>query len=90
MLKKLLMVVLPVVLPFLLYWIGLKIAQRRRADGEAPGWERTPWFLLSFCSGALLVASLLYYRFTSGLEPGTELVPPSFVDGEVVPSHETE
>ena len=42
------MVVLPVVLPFLLYWIGLKIAQRRRADGEVPGWERAPWFILCF------------------------------------------
>jgi len=90
MLPKLVTVVLPVVLPFLVYWIALKIAQRRRADGEVPGWERVPWFLLSLSAGVLLAASLIWFRVHSGVAPGTELVPPSLVDGKIVPSHQAE
>ena len=87
MLRKLVTVVLPIVLPFLVYWIALKIAQQRRADGEVPGWERAPWFLLALCAGLLLTASLVWFRVHSGVAPGTELVPPSLVDGKIVPSH---
>jgi len=90
MLRKLITIVLPVVLPFLVYWITLKIAQRRRAEGEIPGWERTPWFLLCLSAGVILAASLLWFRSHSGVAPGTELVPPSVVDGQVVPSHRAE
>ena len=90
MIHKLLAILLPVVLPFALYWIGLKIAQSRRAAGETPGWERTPWFLLSLSAGVLLIVSLLFYRAQSGVEPGVKMNPPSFVDGEVKPAHEAE
>jgi len=90
MLRKLVTVVLPIVLPFLVYWIMLKIAQRRQAAGEVPGWERTPWFVLSLCAVVLLTASLVLFRLDSGVAPGVKLVPPSVVDGQVVPSHVAE
>ena len=91
MLKKLLTVVLPIVLPFLVYWIGLQIVRwRRAAGGEVADWERAPWFFLTLASGILLIASLLFFRFTSGVEPGTVINPPSLVDGVVKPAHQAE
>lgn len=90
MLRKLLMVVLPIVLPFLVYWVMLKIAQRRRADGEVPGWEKTPWFLLSLCAVVLLVGSLIWFRLHSGVPRGVDLLPPRLENGQVIPSRPVE
>ena len=90
MIHKVLMILLPVALPFLIYWVGLNIARSRHAVGEEPGWEKTPWFLLSLAAGMLLIASLLFWRSQSGLEPGVRMVPPSLVDGEVIPAHPAE
>ena len=35
----------------------------------------------------LLLISLFAFGLTQGVEPGTKLVPPTWVDGEIVPSH---
>jgi hypothetical protein len=90
MLRKLITIVLPIVLPFVVYWIALKLDQRRRAEGEVPRWEKTPWVLLSLCAAVLLCASLFWFRTHSGVLPGTKLVPPSLVNGQIVPSHQAE
>lgn len=82
MLRKLLFTVVPMLLPFVIYgiyWIG---AQRRRQRGVS----ETPWTVL-FASGiALMIAGLIYLRWTTGYEAGKTYVPAHTEDGEVVPA----
>ncbi len=87
--RKVLTIALPLVLPFLLYWVYLALARRRagRAGGAAARrWQEAPWIWMTAAGVALMFASLAYFGVTGGVEPGVRLQPPSLVDGEVLPS----
>ncbi|MDH3594056.1 MAG: DUF6111 family protein [Rhodospirillales bacterium] len=90
MLRKLLTIVLPLVLPLLVYAIYLALARRKArlaGEGRLPRWQEAPWAAISIASILLMIASLAVWRMNLGVDPGVKLVPPSVVDGEVVPSH---
>lgn len=93
MTRMLFTVLLPLTLPILIYGIYLVLARRRtrRAEaGQAPGWQDAPWTAI-LCAGVLLMlGALIYYRETAAVAPGIEIVPPSYVDGEIRPSHPVE
>ena len=83
--------VLPLVLPFLLYCIWLAVHRRRRqASGAAvpEGWglRDAPWTWLFIGGIALLGASLVSLALLGSSPPESKYVPPSIVDGEIVPS----
>ncbi|MGO1118753.1 hypothetical protein ACTL6U_08615 [Rhodovibrionaceae bacterium A322] len=66
MLRKFLTLVLPFLLPFLIYWAYLLLARwkaRRTQQGDLPGWADAPWAAIIGCGVALMFASLLYFRF---------------------------
>lgn len=89
MLKKLLTVVLPLLLPFLLYAVYMLLARRKATlagEGRLPRWQEAPWTLIVVAGIGLMGAILVMARLMSGAEPGAEITPPRFVDGEVVPS----
>ena len=91
--RKFLTNVLPLVLPFLLYGIYLTLARRKASAAgapESPGWQEAPWVWIASAGMALLIVSLIVFGLTSGVDPGTNLVPPTWVDGEIVPSHPLE
>jgi hypothetical protein len=90
MLRKLLTIALPLVLPFVLYWAYLSLARRRAGAGAAPGWQDAPWIWMAGAGVVLMIAALAAFGLTSGVEPGTKLVPPTFDDGRIVPSHPAE
>jgi hypothetical protein len=85
MLKKLLTIVLPLALPFLLYWGYVVLAKwRARKTGGDPDipW---PWAVLALSGMLLMVATLMSYRFVFS-EPGaagTRVVPERYIDGEI-------
>ena len=91
--RKFLTIVLPLLLPFLLYWFYLMLARRKASAAGAPapaGWQEAPWVWIASAGVALLIVSLVVFGLTSGVDPGTQLVPPTWVDGEIVPSHPVE
>ena len=93
MLKKLLLIVLPLLLPLLLYWIYAALARRRAAvagTAPPPRWQEAPWVWIIGAGVALMLAALATFGVTSSVEPGVQLVPPTVIDGEVVPSHPVE
>jgi hypothetical protein len=92
MIRKLLTVVLPLVLPLLLYFGYAYLAQRRAgANGTAaPPWHKGPWPILLLAGAGLMFAALALWRASEGIDPGTEIVPPSYVDGEIRPGHAVE
>ena len=93
MTRKLLTVILPLVLPFLIYWVYLALARRKArlaGEGRLPGWQDAPWTWI-IGSGALLMATaLVWLRLQSGVEPGVKLEPPRLIEGEVEPSRPIE
>ena len=93
MLRKLLMVALPLVLPFLAYALYLAIARRRAqtaGDRPVPRWQKAPWTWIALASVLLMAASLVTFGLGSGVEPGTRIEPPRLLDGEIVPSRPVE
>ena len=93
MIRKLLTVVLPLVLPFLVYWVYLALARRKArlaGEGRLPGWQDAPWTWIIASGGMLMIAALVTVRLTSGVEPGVKLEPPRLIEGEVEPSRPIE
>ena len=88
MLKKFLTVALPLLLPFIVYGIYLALARRKArlaGTGQLPRWQEAPWTWIVISSVLLMAAVLVALRMMSGVEPGTKLEPPRFIDGEVQP-----
>ena len=93
MLRKLLLVALPLVLPFLAYALYLAIARRRAqkaGEGPVPRWQQAPWTWIALATVLLMAASLVTFGLRSGVEPGTQIEPPRFLDGDIVPSRPVE
>ena len=76
--KKFFMVILPLILPFLLYALYVTMARRRArlaGEGNLPRWQDAPWHWIVAASVLLLVASLIVYREMTVFEAGTVLEP---------------
>lgn len=72
MFRQLLTVVLPFLLPFLLYAIYVLIQRaraRREGAGEAPGWTGAPWAKIIIAGVILAAATLITVRFTIEEQP---------------------
>ena len=84
MIAKLLKYAIPLLLPFVLYYLWMFIERRRKAAG---GWEArdTPWLWLAMTGLVLLIVSLLATGLFVGEEPGGTYVPPHVEGGKVVP-----
>jgi hypothetical protein len=84
MLKKLLTVVLPIALPFLVYWGYVVLARwrARRTGGAAEvPW---PWAALTLAGVVLMVGTLVGYRlFSEQADPGQQIVPERLIDGRI-------
>ncbi|HXY98654.1 MAG TPA: DUF6111 family protein [Stellaceae bacterium] len=86
MIRILLTVVLPLLLPTLVYLLWLAVAQRAPLGAPAQ-WRALPWpWLVGI--GLALVAAMLYFIGTRiGGSPLGVYVPPQYIDGQVVPGH---
>ncbi|MEX0758152.1 MAG: hypothetical protein WD100_01105 [Tistlia sp.] len=76
MLRKLLTVVLPIALPFLVWaayvWAARWKANRKATGAPLPSWANPPWGWLILAGALLVAASLIAARF---LADGDILVP---------------
>lgn len=92
--RQFLTIVLPIIVPIGAYWLYIILAGRkaeREGNAEdAPGWNDAPWILLSLAGVVLLITVLVVFRFQSAHDPDIKIVPPQFIDGEVVPAHPVE
>ena len=91
--RQVLTVLLPLLLPLLAYFLYARIAQHRAQQaGQSPPspWRDMPWPWILLAGCVLMTASLLFFEQQQGYDAGTELTPPTWVDGEIVPSHPVE
>jgi len=93
MMRFLLTVLLPLLVPLMIYAAYLVLAQRKArlaGEGRLPRWQTAPWGVITVSALVLMLISLGYWRFTSGVAPGVKLEPPRLKDGRIVPSHPIE
>lgn len=81
MLRLVLQYLLPLLLPFLVYFAYVAIAR-----GRTPGrLQEAPWLALGVAGLVLVAASLVTWSLLSGAPPEEVYLPPRFEDGRVVP-----
>ncbi len=96
MARALLLVLLPVVLPLLLYMGYLKFIKRPVPAGEAGEAEdqerarQRSIFWIALGTVVVLATVFATLRFSGNVTPGTKLEAPRVIDGEIVPSHPVE
>ncbi|MDA0655846.1 MAG: DUF6111 family protein [Proteobacteria bacterium] len=93
MIRKLITIVLPLLLPIILYftWVWLARRQAARNGTKAKGPESfrdAPWIWLGIAGLTLLVVTLLATPliFSDSGTPGT-YVPPLYQDGKIITGH---
>jgi hypothetical protein len=86
MLRVLLTIVLPLLLPTAIYaaWV---VMLQWSARGEPLRWTTLPWIWLSIAGVLLLGVVLAVVTVHFGESDGGTYVPPRYEDGRVVPSH---
>lgn len=88
MLRKLLLYVLPFLLPLVAYGIWLAFARRKArlaGSGALPGWQEAPWTWLLIAGFGLLILGFASLALFGNDTPGGRYVPPQVIDGEIVP-----
>ncbi|MFQ5984728.1 MAG: DUF6111 family protein [Alphaproteobacteria bacterium] len=88
MLRKLLLYVLPFLLPLVAYGVWLAFARRKArlaGSGALPRWQEAPWTWLLIAGFGLLILGFASLALFGNGAPGGRYVPPQVIDGEIVP-----
>ncbi len=85
MLKKFLTIVLPIALPFLVYWGYVALVRwRARKTGTVEQDVPWPWAVLTLVGVLLMVSTLVGYRILGEqANPGQQITPERYIDGEI-------
>ena len=83
MIRIILQIVIPLLLPTVAYILWARYARGRRAEDL----RRGPWLWLIGAGVALVGASAALWVALEDQPPGSEYVPPRFEDGKLIPGH---
>ena len=86
MLRVLLTIVLPLLLPTAIYVGWLVVAQRVQQGGAVP-WVELPWAWLVAAGAVLLLLVLFVVNLHFGTSETGTYVPPRWEDGRIIPGH---
>jgi hypothetical protein len=84
--REILTLVVPLLLPTLVYLLWLQAA-RRSETGHAVSWHRLPWVWLVLSGVALTAVVLLVVTVGFGTTIPGIYVPPRVQNGQIVPGH---
>jgi hypothetical protein len=87
MLRELLTLVLPFVLPTVLYLVWLRAVRWSEAAGDAVAWHKLPWVWLAAIGVALTALVLFVVTVHFGTAVPGVYVAPHVEDGRIVPGH---
>ena len=83
MIKKLLVTLLPFLLPFAGYAIYVLLSKRAAAKGKR--WEDAPWYWLAAAGMVCVIIALGTLALTTGAPPGSTNKPAEVKDGKIIP-----
>jgi hypothetical protein len=86
MLRVLLTIVLPLILPTTLYLAWVRTTQPAE-DDRAVGWGALPWLWLAGAGTLLLVIVLFVVNVRFGSQEPGVYIPPRWENGHIVPGH---
>ena len=86
MLREILTLVIPLLLPTLLYLVWLRATRWSEANGVV-AWHKLPWVWLAVAGVALTALVLLVVTVGFGSPARGIYVPPRVENGEIVPGH---
>jgi len=86
--RQVLSVLIPLLLPTLLYFLYAGVAARRaKAAGGNSGERAVPWTWLAVAGAALVVVTFVAFALFGGADPGSIYPPPRAVDGRIEPGY---
>lgn len=85
MIRVVLEILLPFLLPFAAYFSFAFVANRALAKGIR--WQDAPWVWLAIIGLSLTIISLVATALLSGEDPTGVYVPPRVEGGKIVPGH---
>lgn len=86
MTRFLVQVLLPLLLPVLIFLVWAWLSSRSQDKGSLVAKvQNGPWFWLIVAGFVLMLGAVTYTALTSGGEPGETYTPPRLEDGRVVP-----
>ena len=85
MLKKILFIVLPLLLPAVAYILWVYFARRHSARPGVSRWRNLPWVWLAAAGLGLMVVSLVSLALFTGHDIRAVYTPAKYIDGELIP-----
>jgi len=85
MTRFVLQILLPLLLPTLMFLIWSYLARRRTAGGPVARLQEGPWFWLIVAGFVLMLGGLVYTAMTGAGDPEGVYEPPRYEDGRIVP-----
>jgi hypothetical protein len=87
--RAILEIVVPLLLPTMLYLLYVAAARRRAAaaPGQAGWWREVPWTWLVISGALLVLVSLLAASLFGGALPGSHYEPARLENGVIEPGH---
>ncbi len=91
MIRAVLSLLLPFLVPFVVYWLWVRLHRARQArlglDPAAPMTVPTFWLAGAGAILAIMVTLLMWLFAEDTTPPGSHYVPPRMENGELVPGH---
>ena len=84
--RILLQILLPLLIPTVVFFLWAWLAPRLGIDSQAKVLQGTPWFWLIVAGVVLMGAGLIATALTQGVPPGSQIIQPRLEDGRVVPT----
>jgi len=83
--RRLLTILIPLLLPTLLYFGYIWLGRQRGAAAGANPTRDIPWLWLGVAGLLLLAVTLVASALFGGADPGSHYEPPQLIDGQVQP-----
>jgi hypothetical protein len=87
MLREILTLVVPLLLPTVLYLAWLRLARWSETGSDAAAWGKLPWVWLAAIGVALTALVLVVVTVGFGTPMPGVYVPPHYESGRIVPGH---
>lgn len=87
MIRKFITIIIPLLLPFILYFLYVIISQKPKKNGKGTVnfiKEHHHFPLLLMLGVILMIISLVFFGLSTGSDPQSQYTPPYYEDGKII------